>query len=63
MLELLVKISLHETGVDPGGDWDDRPPKTIERNYIHHDFVQFGKQHSRHKAILSSIVLSRSVVK
>jgi len=46
-----------------GVDWDDRPPKTIESDYIHHDFVQLGKQYSRYKAILSSIVLSRSVVK
>ena len=35
------------------------PPKTYESNFIHHDFVQFGKQHSRYKAILSSIVLSQ----
>jgi len=46
-----------------GGDWDDRAPKTIESDYIRHDFVQFAKQHSRYKATLSSIVLSRSVVK
>jgi len=37
----------------------DRPPKTYESNLIHHDFVEFGKQHSRYKAILSSIVLSQ----
>jgi len=24
-------------------DWGDRPPKTYESNFIHHDFVQFGK--------------------
>jgi len=34
-------------------------PRTYESNFIHHDFVQFGKQHSRYKAILSSIVLSQ----
>jgi len=28
------------------------PPKTYESNFFHHDFVQFGKQHSRYKAIL-----------
>jgi len=36
------------------------PPKkqkTHENNFIHHDFVQFGKQHSRLKAILLSTVL------
>jgi len=27
-----------------GDDWGDRPPpKTYESNFIHHDFVQFGK--------------------
>jgi len=35
------------------------PPKTKESNFIHHDFLLFGKQHSRYKAILSSIVLSQ----
>jgi len=35
-----------------GGD----PPKTYESNFIHHVFVQFGKQHSRYKAILPSIL-------
>jgi len=33
-------------------------PKTYECSFIHHDFVQFGKQHLRHKDILPSIVLS-----
>ena len=28
------------------------PPKTYESNFIHHNFVQFGKQPSRYKAIL-----------
>jgi len=28
-----------------------------ESNYIHHDFLQFEKQHSQYKANLSSIVL------
>jgi len=27
-------------GADRGGD---RPPKTYESNFIHHDFIQFGK--------------------
>jgi len=44
--------------VDPErGDCGDRPPKTYESNNIYHDFLQFGKQYSRYKAILSSIVL------
>ena len=41
------------------GDWGDRPPKTYESKSFHHDFVQFGKQHSRYQAILPSIVLSQ----
>jgi len=41
------------------GDWGDHPPKNYESNFIHHNFVQFGKQHSRYKAILSSIFLSK----
>ena len=35
------------------------PKKTYESNLIHHDFLQFEKQHSRCKAILPSIVLSQ----
>jgi len=34
-------------------------PKTYEGNFIQHDFLQFGKQHSRYKAVLPSIVLSQ----
>jgi len=44
-------------GADPGEG--DRPPKTYESNLFHQDFVQFGKQHSRYKAIKTSIVLSQ----
>jgi len=44
-------------GADPGGAIGAiASPKTYESNFIHHDFVQFGKQHSRYKAILPSIV-------
>jgi len=46
-------------GGSRGGDWGDRPSKTYESNFIHHDFLQFGKPHSRYKAILSSTVLSQ----
>jgi len=35
------------------------PPKTYESNFIHHDFVQFGKQHSRFQTIFPSTVLSQ----
>jgi len=31
--------------------------KTYASNFIHHDFIQFGKQDSRYKAILLSILL------
>ena len=37
-------------------------PKTFKSNLVHHDFVQFGKQHSRYRVISSSsssIVLSQ----
>jgi len=47
-------MAVVETGADPEGETV--PPKTCKINFIHHDFVQFGKQHSRYKAILSSIV-------
>jgi len=33
------------------------PHKTYESNFIHRNFVQIGKQHSRYKAILSPNVL------
>jgi len=39
------------------------PPKIYENNFILYDFLQLGKQHSRYKAILSSIVLSQQCCK
>jgi len=42
-----------------GGDWGISHPKIYESDFIYHDFVQLGTQHSRYKAILSSIVLSQ----
>ena len=30
-------------GADPGGDWGDRPPKSYESNFIHHDFINSEK--------------------
>jgi len=42
--------------VDPGVD---RPPRTYESNFIHHDFHNSEKEHSRYKAILSPIVSSQ----
>jgi len=46
-----------EAGEDPEGG--NCPLKTFESNFIHHDFVHFGKQKSRYKAILSSVVWSQ----
>ena len=34
-------------------------PKTYENNFIHHYFLQFWKEHSRYKVILSPIVSSQ----
>jgi len=45
----LSYLTLCGTRADPGGDC---PPKTYENIFFHHDFVQFGKQHSRYKARL-----------
>jgi len=46
--------------IQGGRDWGDRPPlKPTKVTFFHHDFVQFGKQHSRCKAILSSVGLSQ----
>jgi len=51
---------LLQPGADPGGgDWDKRNAKTYESSFIRDDFLQFGKQHSRHKAISPSIILSQ----
>jgi len=44
-------------------DWSDRPPKTYESNFFHHDVVQFGKQHSRYKAFGRPLFCHSSVVK
>jgi len=42
---LSVRVgSLVTNGADPEGN---RPPKTCESNFIHHKFLQSGKQHSR----------------
>ena len=40
-----------------GGDWGDL--KQAKSIFIHPNFLQFGKQHSRYKPILSSFVLSQ----
>ena len=51
----LIYLSYFWTGVDPRGG--DLPPKTYDSNFVRHHVVQFGKQHSRYRVILSSIVL------
>ena len=56
---LLKEFCSSRSGADPRGEGGDCPPKTYGSNFIYHNFVQFGKQHSRHTAILSSIVLSQ----
>jgi len=50
---------VEESGADPGGGWAIFPPKTTKVSFFHLDFEQFGKLHSRYKAILPSIVLSQ----
>ena len=45
-------------GIQGGGR--SPPLKLNESNFFHHNLVQFGKQYSRYKAILSSMVLSQN---
>jgi len=40
-----------------GGRLGLAPPKIYESNFIHHNFVQFGKQNSRIKTISSFTIL------
>jgi len=47
----------YKAGEDPGGAI--ALPKTYKSNFIYHNFIQLGKQNSRLKAILSSIILSQ----
>jgi len=41
-------------GADPEGGaiGEIAPRKTYESNFMHHNFVQFGKNHSRYEASL-----------
>jgi len=52
-----VKSARHLAGLDPRGR--SSPLKAYESNLFHHDFAQCGKQHSRCKVILPSIILSQ----
>ena len=55
-----VYHSVNHAEADPGGgNWGDRPPKPYKSNFIHHGYVHFGKQHSRYKVILLSVVFSQ----
>ena len=45
------------------GDWGDRPSKTYESKYIHHDFEQFAKQHSHLRPFCRPLFCHSSVVK
>jgi len=42
-VQRLYTIHRRGAGADPGGDWGDRPPKTYESNFFHHDFLQSWK--------------------
>jgi len=42
-----------------GGDRPNLSPKSYESNFFPHYFEEFGKQHPRYGAILSSIILSQ----
>jgi len=48
-------FATHKDGFKEGRS----PPKTCESNFVHHDFIQFGKQHLRYKAIFPSVVSSQ----
>ena len=52
-----LPVSLKQGRIQCGGQ--SSPPKTYESKFIHHDFVQFAKQHSRYQAILPSVVFSQ----
>jgi len=46
------KVALPQGRIQGGAIEAIVPPKTCKSNFIHHDFEQFGKHHSRYKAIL-----------
>ena len=58
-LQLSFAPPLAQTSIYATGDWAIAHAKTYENNFIHHDFAQFGKQHTRYQAILPSIILSQ----
>ena len=55
-------MKLHMPGADPaGGDWGARPATTLESNFIYHDILQFGKQHSQYNVICCPLFCHRSL--
>ena len=53
--------ALYICATTPGADpaEGDRPPKTYESNFFHHDFEQFGKHHSQYKAIFRPFFVTK----
>jgi len=64
ILTMGFSCSTPDAGAEPeGGDWGNQPSKTYESNFIHHDFVQFRKQHSRLRLFCRPLFCHSSVVK
>ena len=56
----IVLCTTWKSEADPGRAMGTiEPQKNYKSNFVRHDFLQLGKQHSRYKAILPSIVLSQ----
>jgi len=53
------RTEIKARGGSRGGGGAIASSKTWESNFTHHDFVQFGKQHSQYEVFLPSIVLSQ----
>jgi len=54
-------VTMHcVAGSDPGGD---RPPKTHQSKFIHHNFVQFGKRIRDIRPFCRPLLCHSSVVK
>jgi len=49
--------------IQGGDDWGDRPYKTCESTFVHNDFVQAGKHHSRCTVVWPPTVLSEQCCK
>jgi len=55
------RVQKIHAGSDPRweGGKEIATPRTVESDFIHHNFLQFRKKHSRYKIIRSSTVLSK----